>query len=232
MGITVDPLPIKVTRKFLVPYERLLKVLGCKSVTQPPPPAPLPQEKAPPMTHSMVKIRRFRDQSQLTDVIFMAEGCKKPAHKIFLAAVSEYCEAQFLGVWGRQLEHNATINIEDMTFSTLSSMVDFAYSGEFQRPELKNPMDSDEIGDEILRVLTDLFDLLDGTNRWLLGSLHTMVEEFLLASPHSWTYIRPDTVEFVKERADRANASRLVTYCEAFKTANPGFVADDVEEVE
>lgn len=213
-----------------MPYERLLKVLGCKSVIQPSPPAPLPQGKAPPMAHSMVKIRRFRDQSQLTDVVFVAEGREKPAHKIFLAAVSEYCEAHFLGVWGRQLEHNAAIKIEEMSFSTLSSMVDFAYSGEFHGPKLKNAMDSDEIGDEILTVLTDLFDLLDGTNRWLLGSLHTMVEEFLLTSPHSWTYIRPDTVEFVKERAERANASRLVTYCDAFKTANPGFVADDVEE--
>ena len=182
------------------------------------------------MAQSMAKIRKFRDQSQLTDVIFKAEGREKPAHKIFLAAVSEYCEGQFLGVWGRQLEHNAAINIEDMTFNTLSCMVDFAYSGEYHGPELKNPIDSDEIAGEILEVLTDLFDLLDGTNRWLLGSLHVMVENFLLTSPHSWTYIRPDTVDFVKERAEGANASRLVSYCEAFKVANPDFVADSDEE--
>lgn len=232
--IPVDPLPMKVTRKFLVPYEPLLKVLGCPSLVQPTSaaPPPQPQGNEPPMARSMAKIRKFREQSQLTDVIFKAEGREKAAHKIFLAAVSEYCEAQFLGIWGRQLEHNAAINIEDMTFNTLSSMVDFAYSGDFHAPELKNPINSDEIGDEIVGVLTDLFDLLDGTNRWLLSSLHNMVESFLLTSPHSWTYIRPDTVEFVKERAERANASRLVRYCEDFKTANPGFVEDSEEEVD
>lgn len=220
------------TRKFLVPYERLLKVLGCKSVVQPKPAAPLPQGDGPPMAQTMVKIRRFRDQSQLTDVVFKAEGRSKPAHKIFLAAVSEYCEAQFLGAWGRQLEHNAAIDIEDMTFNTLSSMVDFAYSGEYPWPELKNPIDSDEIGGEILAVLTDLFDVLDGTNRWLLSSLHRMVENFLLTPPHSATYVRPDTVNFVKERAERARALRLVTYCEDFKIANAGFVADGDEEMD
>lgn len=230
--IPVDPLPMRVTRKFLVPYERLLKVLGCKSVVQPATAPPPPQDNVPPMAQSMAKIRKFRDQSQLTDVILKAEGREKPAHKIFLAAVSEYCEAQFLGAWGHQLEHNAAIDIEDMTFATLSSMVDFAYSGEYQRPELQNAIDSDEIAGEILEVLTDLFDLLDGANRWLLGSLHAMIENFLLTSPHSWTYVRPDTVDFVRERAEMANASRLVEYCEAFKVANPGFVADSDDEEE
>ena len=230
--IPVDPLPMRVTRKFLVPYERLLKVLGCKSVVQPTTAPPPPQDNVPPMAQSMAKIRKFRDQSQLTDVIFKAEGREKPAHKIFLAAVSEYCEAQFVGAWGRQLEHNAAIDIEDMTFTTLSSMVNFAYSGEYQRPELQNPIDSDEIAGEILEVLTDLFDLLDGANRWLLGSLHAMIENFLLTSPHSWTYVRPDTVEFVQERAEMANASRLVKYCEDFKVANPEFVADSDGEEE
>lgn len=227
---TVDPLPMRVTRKFLVPYERLLKVLGCKSLVQPTTAAPQPQENGPPMAQSMVKIRKFREQSQLTDVIFKAQGREKPAHKVFLAAVSEYCEAQFVGEWGRQLEHNAVIDIEDMTFNTLSSMVDFAYSGEFRPPQLKNAMDSDEIGGEILAVLTDLLDLLEGTNRWLLSGLHVMIENFLRTPPNAWTYIRPDTVEFVRERAERANAARLVTYCEAFKVANPGFITDSDED--
>ena len=122
------------------------------------------------------------------------------------------------------------IDIEDMTFNTLSSMVDFAYSGEFHAPQLKNAMDSDEIGGEILAVLTDLLDLLEGTNRWLLSGLHVMIENFLRTPPSAWTYIRPDTVEFVRERAERANAARLVTYCEAFKVANPGFITDSDED--
>lgn len=227
-----DPGLIRATRKFLVPYERLLKVLGCKSVVQPAPAAPLPQDNAPPMAQSMAKIRRLRDQSQLTDVIFKAEGLEKPAHKIFLAAVSEYCEAQFLGAWGRQLEHNATIDIADMKFGTLSTMVDFAYSGEYRGPELQSPADSDEIAGEILDTLTDLLDLLDGTNRWLLGGLHAMVENFLLTKPNSWTYIRPDTVDFVEERAEGARAARLVGYCQDFKSKNSAFLTDDDVEVD
>lgn len=232
MKLSDDPGLIRATRKFLVPYERLLKVLGCKSVVQPAPAAPLPQDNAPPMAQSMAKIRRLRDQSQLTDVIFKAEGLEKPAHKIFLAAVSEYCEAQFLGAWGRQLEHNATIDIADMKFGTLSTMVDFAYSGEYRGPELQSPADSDEIAGEILDTLTDLLDLLDGTNRWLLGGLHAMVENFLLTKPNSWTYIRPDTVDFVEERAEGARAARLVGYCQDFKSKNSAFLTDDDVEVD
>ena len=213
-----------------MPYERLLKVLGCKSLVQPTPAAPQPQQKGPPMAQAMVKMRTFRERSQLTDVIFKAEGREQPAHKIFLAAVSEYCEAQFLGPWADHLEHNAVIDIEDMTSATLSSMVDFAYSGEFRAPELRHPPDSDEAGAEILAALTGLLDLLDGTNRWLLRGLHVAVEDFLATRPHAWTYVRPDTVEFVRGRAEGARAPRLVAYCEAFKVANPGFVADEDAE--
>ena len=182
------------------------------------------------MAQAMVKMRAFRERSQLTDVIFKAEGREVPAHKIFLAAVSEYCEAQFLGPWADHLAHNAVIDIEDMTSATLSSMVDFAYGGEFRAPELRRPPDSDEAGAEILAALTGLLDLLDGTNRWLLRGLHGAVEDFLATRPHAWTYVRPDTVDFVRGRAEGARAPRLVAYCEAFKVANPGFVADEDAE--
>ena len=164
------------------------------------------------MSETISRIKELRDQRQLTDVIFKVNGAEKPAHKIFLAAVSRFCEAQFLGEWGRLLERGATIELEDITFSTLSTMVDFAYTGEFVGPQLKDPKDSNEIAD----ALDELLDLLDGTDMWLLKRLHDLTQDFLTSPPYSATFVRVDNVEAVLERCENANAARLVKHCQDF----------------
>lgn len=218
----IDPKPIRVARKFLVPYEKLLMGLGCKTVMQPTSASP-PQSsdsRELSLATAMGEMRQLRDQNQLVDVYFEAQGEKKPAHKIVLAAVSEYCQKQFAGPWGRILEHQATIHVEDLRFSTLSQMIDFAYTGDFEWPELKDSRDDVEIGD----TLGMLLDLLDGTDRWLLQRLHDMTDNFLTSLPYSAIYVRVDTVEWVKERAEGARALRLVKHCEDFFRDNEEFV--------
>lgn len=218
----VDPLPKKNARNFLIPYEKLLQGLDCKTVVQPSP-ASLPQSsdsRELSLAAAMGEMRQLRDQNQLVDVYFEAEGQKKPAHKIVLAAVSEYCKKQFADHWGRLLQNQATVRIEDLHFLTLSQMIDFAYTGDFEWPELKNPDDTVEIGDNLAMLL----DLLDGTDRWLLQRLHDMTENFLTSPPYSGIYVRVDTVEWVKERAESSRAVKLVGYCEAFLKSNEEFV--------
>lgn len=177
LNCPTDPLPLKVARKFLVPYEMLLKALGCESIVQPTIPISLTSDSEPPMTAALKKMRDLRDKGHLVDVIFVAEGFEKPAHKIFMAAVSSYCEAQFLGEWGRILQHPAKIMIRDMRFRTLCQMVDFAYMGVVEWANVQDPNDNDEVATK----LDELLDLLQGTDRWFLGRLHEKAEDHIMS---------------------------------------------------
>lgn len=184
MNCPADPLPIKVARKFLVPYEQLLRSLGCPTVWQP------EENKMPsssskqsddlllvPMASAMAKIRHLRDQNEFVDVIFEAEGQCKPAHRIFMVAVSDYCKAQFAGGWGRLLKpETIKIQLEDMTFKALSQMVDYAYTGEVLLP-MKEPEDNEELATQ----LDECLELLEGANRWLIDRVHILAEEHILS---------------------------------------------------
>jgi hypothetical protein len=175
MNCPADPLPLKVVRKFLIPYEKLLTILGCPSVIQ-----PAKGPKRPPvniglsMTSAMKEIQKFRHEGVFVDIIFQAEGMQKPAHKIFMAAVSRYCKSQFTGEWGRLLsEQTRTIHITDIKFKTLSQMVDFAYTGEIEIEQVMDRTNNDEIAER----LDDLLDLLRSTDMWILEYLHQLVED-------------------------------------------------------
>lgn len=196
--------------------------LGCKTVKQPTPTAPGPSADTRELSlaAAMAEMRELRDQHQLTDVVLEAEGTQYPIHKIVLAAVSKYCKAQFAGEWGRLLQHQATIHLEELRATTLSQMIDFAYTGECEWPELQDPEDNTEIADR----LDELLDLLDGTNRWMLDRLHSMTQDFLTSQRWSATYIRVDNVNGIKERAQGARADRLLKHCEDFESANLDFV--------
>ena len=196
--------------------------LGCKSVKQPTQATPdtSTNTREHSLAAAMAEMRELRDQRQLTDVTLEAEGIQHPAHKIVLAAVSKYCKAQFAGEWGRLLQHRATIRLDGLRSSTLSQMIDFAYTGAFTRPRLRNPDDNGEIADR----LDELLDLLEGTNMWMLDRLHGMAEDFLTSPSWSAIYVRVDNVNGVKERAREARAERLLKYCEDFELANSDFV--------
>ena len=113
----------------------------------------------------MLAMRDLRDQDLLVDVVFEAEGKTQRAHRVVLAAVSEYCRAQFAGPWGENLQNKATVKLEHFNFLTLSQMVDFAYTEQIAWPELGDSSDNAAIEAN----LGVLLDLLDGTNMWLLG---------------------------------------------------------------
>lgn len=208
---------IRVARKFLVPYEKLLRALGCQSVVQPNSSVSSTADTQFPMAKSMLAIRDFRDQSQLTDVILEVDGQEKSAHKLLLAAVSSKWRSQFTRDKWKQ---EAIVNISDISFGTLSQMVDFAYSGLFPEPQLKDSNGNREVAD----ILDGLLALLDGTNKYLMDGLHEKVEDFLLSPAHSQIYVRVDNVEEVMVEARHARAFRLAKHCEIFIAANAEFV--------
>ena len=215
----VDPEPIKVARKFLVPYELLLKTLGCPIVVERRIEFPNnTHDTADPFAIAMTNMLQLRDQGQLVDIVFKAEGKTKAAHKICLAAVSEYCRIQFSGGWGWMAERGATIEMEDMSFLTLSRMIDFAYTGQVLWPQLKDSSDRNQIADNI----DELLDLLDGANRWFMVKLHTITEKFILTNYQ--TYVRVDNVKDVLVRAKEARAKQLIKECNGFIQDNAEFL--------
>ncbi len=179
MNCPSDPLPLRVVRKFLVPYEKLLGILGCRSVIQPAKAAkrPMGDIGGSPMILAMREIQKFRQEGVFVDIIFQAQGMDKPAHKIFMAAVSKYCKSQFTGEWGEILRSKSmTIQVADIKFKTLSHMVDFAYTGEIEFDQVKDRSNNDEIAER----LDDLLDLLRSTDMWILEQLHQLTEEHVI----------------------------------------------------
>ncbi|KAL8682796.1 MAG: hypothetical protein Q9186_001218 [Xanthomendoza sp. 1 TL-2023] len=208
-------------KNFLIPYESLLRKLGCKTISQP------AKSKLPPRSNNLriidktlTVIRNMRKQGNLVDIVFEAQGLQVSAHKIFLAAASEYCRCQFLGDWGQLLGPKPTIAIENLTAKTLQYIIDFAYTGEVSWPSLDNTADFNEVADKLDEVL----DLLRGADMWLMEALHDLTEQHLLET--SETYVRPDNVDSVKELAEEARARHLVKHCEEFIAKNAEFVQD------
>ncbi|KAL8996975.1 MAG: hypothetical protein Q9169_003626 [Polycauliona sp. 2 TL-2023] len=217
----LDTHVVERARNFLIPYESLLRKLGCQTMVRPPKPTLAPHSNNQrPMDQSLAVIRDMQKKGRLTDITFEVEGVRISVHKIFMAAVSEVFQRQLLGAWGELVGTKSTIKIEDLTARTLQYIVDFAYTGEVNWPVLRNAEDIDEVADN----LDELLDLLRGADRWVMETLHDLTERHLLDK--SETYVRPDNVDSVKEAAEEAQAKHLVKHCEEFIRVNQQFVQD------
>ncbi|KAL8955637.1 MAG: hypothetical protein Q9193_006583 [Seirophora villosa] len=211
-------------KNFLIPYESLLRALGCHTMVRPDRPAMAPRNKQQrPMDSILTAIRAMREEGQLTDVVFEVEGEQVPANRNFMAAASGLWRTRFLGVWGRDHGAQPVIDVgadPEMKSKTVRYMVDFAYTGEVQWPWLRNKEDVQEVAD----VLDDLLDLLKGADEWDMATLHDLTERQLLHQ--SDDFVRPDNVEDVRDLATEANGQRFARHCEAFRKANEKFVED------
>ncbi|KAL8770273.1 MAG: hypothetical protein Q9209_003909 [Squamulea sp. 1 TL-2023] len=217
----LDTHVVERAKNFLIPYESLLRKLGCQTMVRPSRPNLTPRSKDQrPIDQSLTVIRDMQEKGRLTDIDFKVDGLQISAHKIFMAAVSKYCQRQLLGKWGELLGSRSVIRIEEMTAKTLQHIVAFAYTGEVSWPVLDNAEDINEVADK----LDELLDLLRGADMWLMESLHDLTERHLLDK--SDTYVRPDNVDSVKELAEVARAKHLVRHCEEFIRVNAQFVQD------
>ncbi|KAL8934658.1 MAG: hypothetical protein Q9211_005115 [Gyalolechia sp. 1 TL-2023] len=208
-------------KNFLVPYETLLRALGCQTMVQPAKQSiAAPSDQKRPMDCIWAALRDMRQRGQLVDVIFEADDQHIFANRNIMAASSGYCRAQFLGGWGNILGPKATVRVEDVSYKTLNHLVDFAYTGEVRWPPLRNRDEIDAVAD----ALDELLDLLRAADMWLMDLVHDLTERYLL--DHCETFIRPDNVESVQELADSARATHLVAHCSEFIRVNARFVQD------
>ena len=92
-----------------------------------------PQEVWSPGSAEMYKARVWEDlrdlfqQDELTDVMLAAEGQSIPCHRVLLAAASKFFHGKFV-LKPESLDHNL-LDIEDIDFETLTSIVSYIYSG-------------------------------------------------------------------------------------------------------
>lgn len=210
-------------KNFLVPYESILRALGCHTIVQPPRAPVAPPSNQRPMDHILASIRVMREQGQLVDVTFEAEGVRVPANQTFMAAASDLWRTRFLGEWARGLDAKPNIEVGvnlETSLRTLRYLVDFAYAGEVKWPGLKNAEDVEEVDD----TLDELLHLLKGANMWRMETLHDLTERHLLDM--SAVFVRPDNVENVRDLTEEANAKRFAAHCEEFRIANEQFVED------
>ena len=222
---------VKVARNFLIPYEKLLTVLGCESVVQPPDlELSEPSYSTSPTADSLLKIQGFRSNQKLCDVAFTAEGQTIHAHKVILAAASQYCETQFSGPWGQSLSTNPSpIPIADMTFKTLSNLIEYAYTGTFNPPSPTTTSTSSSSStslDTIADILDDQLALLVGADRWIMPRLHEEVESYLVAPQNIKQFVRVDNVSAVLTLAESGRAIRLAGWCRDFRERNWRFVRE------
>ena len=75
-------------------------------------------------------LRSLFQEDELTDVMLTAEGQSIPCHRVLLAAASKFFHDKFV-THPESLDHNL-LDIEDVDFDTLRSIVSFIYSGRVQ----------------------------------------------------------------------------------------------------
>ncbi len=75
-------------------------------------------------------LRNLFQHDHLTDVMLAAEGRSIPCHKVLLAAASKFFYDKFI-TNPESLEHNI-LDIDDIDFDTLTSVVSFIYSGNIE----------------------------------------------------------------------------------------------------
>ncbi len=75
-------------------------------------------------------LRNLFQEDHLTDVMLAAEGQSIPCHKVLLASASKFFHDKFI-TNPESLEHNI-LDIDDIDFDTLASVVAYIYSGKIE----------------------------------------------------------------------------------------------------
>jgi sacsin len=215
-----DTKNLKSVRQGLIPYQRLLKALGCKSIVYP----SVEQAETRSIPLISTSLGRLRREEILLDVTLEAEGGNVRAHKVVLAAASTRFARQLKGDWS----DNDVINLKPFSHSTILTLVDFAYTETNAFVWKSMQVDDKDDNYKIEAKLNELLDLLDAANYFDMPELLSQVESQILFSAK--LSIREHNVLGVKERASDANAQRVEGYCKKFYEGNKEAVDLAIEE--
>ena len=206
---------IKALRPGLLQYERLLRSLGCKSITYPP--------VSRPIVHhgysTTASLRALRDRNKMLDITFKTEGRELQAHRLVLAAVSEKCACQ----WNSKFPVENPITFDKeldgecfLSYHTLSTMIHYAYEDEIDWSQMEvSDDDDDDVRSEKLQLL---FDLHRGARFWIIPSLMSQVEDKILVAGK--LFINIENVVVIREEAENAGTKAVEQMCAQFIRQN------------
>jgi sacsin len=203
-----DAKNLKSVRQGLIPYQRLLRALGCKSIVYP----SVEQTETRPRQSLSTSLEQLRREEKLLDVTLQAEEGDIRAHKVVLAAASGHFARHFKDYWS----NNNTINLKPFSHSTLSVVVDFAYTDAFVWKNMQ--VQENHTEDEIADKLDELLDLLEAANYFDMPDLLAQVENQILIPAKK--FIKEPNVLGILKRAADARARRVETYCTRFYAGN------------
>jgi sacsin len=203
-----DTPPLMSVQPRLMRHERLLKALGCRTIVYP----TIARPKTSIDESLSALMTRMRHEGKMLDITLSAEGKDVQAHKIILAAASDYFAVHISGRWAEQ----DRIELEDIWFHTLSRVVDFIYADVFDWTPMRAT--DEDVLDVKANKLDNLLDLLTAADRFLIPSLRAQAEDEILCAGR--ILIRIDNVLHIRTRAAEANAHHLEKLCTKFYEQN------------
>ncbi|KAH6680301.1 hypothetical protein B0J14DRAFT_578321 [Halenospora varia] len=219
LSSSCDAGALKAVRSGLMPYEKLLRALGCNCITHP--------TIAQPQLHvgqSVSKsLRSLRESGKLLDTTFSTEGRQIQAHKVVLAALSEKCAAQFDPKWPQADVITFTEDEPEdfLSYHTLSTMINYAYEDNVDWSEMEVSSGEDKESKE--EKLSMLLDLHKGADIWVIPALASQVEAKIVGVGKE--FIDVENVLWVLERAREVRAKAVGELCEKFIEHNSIAVA-------
>ncbi|KAF7297128.1 BTB domain-containing protein [Mycena indigotica] len=195
---------LKSVKKSLLRFRDLLSVAGVEDIIQ----APVPGLERSSIDTQLGILRRgfqmMREEGKLTDVVFVCDDeTRKPAHRAWLAPMSEYLNDLFCGSFteaGPGTADDPIVVEVDYSGPCVETVLDFMYT-------VKPPS---------VERLDDLLDVMDLSNYWGLEELNLLVQAKIIGN----SQISPATYEDVLERATALDAKLLLDACEFFAQKN------------
>jgi len=210
---------IKAVRPSLMRYEKLLRALGCKTITH-------PTVTRPVLHHGRsiaASLQTLRAEKKLLDVTYCTEGKEIQAHRVVLAALSAKCASQ----WSGRFPVEDKISYDEdrdpdsfLSYHTLSTMINYAYESEVDWSEMEASDDDDEETRE--DKLHMLLDLHKGAQYWLIPALMSQVENKILDAGK--LFINIENVLKIRQRADYVGAKAVEKMCAQFIRQNSDVV--------
>ena len=219
LSSSCDAGKMKAVRPRLMRFEKLLRGMGCGSITYP--------TVTRPTLHlgcSVSKsLRQLRKDEKLLDITFSTEGRLIKAHKVVLGAASEKCAQQFDSRWRQEdiIKYDENTDPDDyMSYHTLSTMIDHAYEEEIDWKEMEVLVDDDE--DEKAAKLDLLLDLHKGADCWIIPALMSQVEDKILVVARA--FVNMSNVVEIRERAEMVGAKVFERWCAKYIKDNQHIV--------
>jgi sacsin len=219
LSSSCDAGKMKAVRPRLMRFEKLLRGMGCGSITYP--------TVTRPTLHlgcSVSKsLRQLRKDEKLLDITFSTEGRLIKAHKVVLGAASEKCAQQFDSRWRQEdiIKYDESTDPDDyMSYHTLSTMIDHAYEEEIDWKEMEVLVDDDE--DEKAAKLDLLLDLHKGADCWIIPALMSQVEDKILVVARA--FVNMSNVVEIRERAEMVGAKVFERWCAQYIEDNQHIV--------